>query len=76
MSETTLKIGDRFLKPGTRVLVGPPNNRFEGVIYKTGLTVYCDQSNFIDYYVEWWDDKNLHRDSFQGSDVEVVEDTV
>lgn len=74
VADCVLKIGEPLLKPGTEVLIGPLDNRFRGTIYRSHITLYCDQSVFIEYAVEWWDERQLHRETFHSSDVEVCDE--
>jgi hypothetical protein len=74
MIDCKLKLDDRLLKPGTSVWIGPPDSRFLGTIYRSNITIYCDQSTFVQYDVEWWDDKILHREVFHSTDVEVADE--
>jgi hypothetical protein len=68
----TIRLDEKWLRPGTKVRLGPADGRFEGVIYKSHLAEYCDGSHFVEYDVEWWDEKQINRNSFHSSDLEVV----
>jgi hypothetical protein len=66
---STIRLQEPWLRPGTSVLIGPPESRVRGVIYRSHLSQYCDGSHFVEYDVEWWDDRVLYRSSFHSSDL-------
>lgn len=69
----TIKIAGRFLRPGTKVLIGPEDDRFFGRITDSTITEYSDHTNMVKYDVEWWNERVRYHEVFSDEDVEVVE---